>query len=66
MCIGGAPKPQALPPIPPVAATIADPAVQTARRDTTDRLKQGGLASTTLNVNLGGQGTGAKKLAGAT
>ncbi len=64
MCIS-APKPQPLPPTPPTTPTMADPAVAQARDDTQKRLSGGGLASTTLNLNLGGQGAGAKKLAGA-
>ena len=43
---------------------MADPAAQQARSDEQARLSEGGLSSTTLNVNLGGQGAGAKKLAG--
>ena len=63
MCISS-PKAQPLPPTPPAPATMADPAAQQARIDETRRASEGGLASTTLNVNLGGQGAGAKKLAG--
>lgn len=68
MCFGSAPKPvtQPLPPAPPQAATMADPAVQLARNDTVNKAREeGGLASTQLTVNLGGQGKGNKKLAGA-
>lgn len=68
MCFGGStPKAQTLPPTPPVAAQMADPAVQQARNDTINRTREeGGLATTQLNINLGGQGQGAKKLAGGT
>jgi len=65
MCIGGTPKAQPLPPTPPVAAQMSDPAVQQARNDTVNRAStESGLGGTQLNINLGGQGTGAKKLAG--
>lgn len=63
MCISS-PKPQPLPPTPPAPPTMADPAVAQARDDAQRRASEGGLASTTLNVNLGGQGAGSKKLAG--
>ncbi len=67
MCFGSAPKatPQPLPPTPPVAATMADPAVQQARTDTQNRaMGESGLAGTNLTVNLAGQGKGNTKLAG--
>lgn len=67
MCFGSAPKAQAqpLPPTPPAAATMADPAVQQARTDTqSSASREGGLAGTQLTVNLGGQGKGNSKLAG--
>lgn len=65
MCFGSAPKAQPLPPTPPTTATMADPAVQQARNDTVNRARdEGGLASTQLTVNLGGQGAGKKNLAG--
>jgi hypothetical protein len=66
MCFGSTPKAQPLPPTPPAAPTMADPAVQAARTDTQARTarESGGLASTQLTVNLGGQGTGARRLAG--
>lgn len=63
MCIG-APKSQPLPPTPPKAPTMADPAVQQARMDEQRRSAAGGLAETSLTVNLGGQGQGARTLAG--
>ena len=45
---------------------MADPAVQRARDDAQRKAASGGgLAATTLNVNLGGQGAGQKKLAGS-
>lgn len=65
MCFGSKPSAQALPPTPPVAATVADPAVQQARNSAQEQAKKsGGLAATQLNPDLGGQGAGAKKLAG--
>ncbi len=65
MCFGSAPKSQPLPPTPPTAATISDPAVQQARNDTVSRARQEtGLSGTQLTVNLGGTGAGATKLAG--
>lgn len=68
MCFGAKPAaaaPTPLPPTPPAAPTMADPAVQQARTDTqTSAAKEGGLASTQLTVNLGGSGSGNKKLAG--
>ena len=65
MCFGSTPKSQPLPPTPPTTATMADPAVQQARNDTVNRARdEGGLASTQLTVNLGGQGAGKKNLAG--
>lgn len=63
MCIGSA-KAQPLPPAPPAPPTMADPAVQQARQDSTKSLADSGLASTSLTVNLGGEGAGKKKLAG--
>ena len=63
MCISS-PKAQPLPPTPPKPPTMADPAIQQARSDTQKRRATGGLSSTTLNLNLGGQGAGNKKLAG--
>ena len=63
MCLGASARP--LPPQPPAAPTMADPAVQRARSDAQAGLAQdSGLASTQLTVNLGGQGSGQKKLAG--
>lgn len=57
---------QPLPPVAPAAPTMADPAVQGARlaaqRGAAD---EGGLASTRLTVNLGGQGAGKKKMGAA-
>lgn len=45
---------------------MADPAVQQARSDAQRAQQQdSGLSSTQLTVNLGGQGAGKKKLAGA-
>lgn len=44
---------------------MADPAVQRARTDAQAATADSGLASTQLTVNLGGQGPGKKKLAGA-
>jgi hypothetical protein len=44
---------------------MADPAVQRAREDSNRQLAGTGLAATSLNPDLGGQGAGAKKLAGA-
>lgn len=68
MCFGSTPKAAAatpLPPTPPAAATVADPAVQQARTDTqTSAQSRTGLAGTQLTVNLGGTGAGAKTLAG--
>lgn len=64
MCISS-PKPQPLPPTPPAAPTMADPAVQQARDDAQSRLQASGLAATQLNPNLSGQGQGVKKLAGS-
>jgi len=66
MCFGSAPAPQPLPPTPPAAPTMADPAVQAARTNTQAKAarESGGLASTQLTVNLGGQGGGNRKLAG--
>lgn len=65
MCFGSTPKAQPLPPTPPATATMSDPAVQQARNDTVNRARdEGGLASTQLTVNLGGQGAGKKNLAG--
>lgn len=64
MCIGSAPKPQ-LPPTPPAAPTMADPAVVKARDDAQQRVVNSGLASTSLTENLGGAGAGARPLAGA-
>ena len=67
MCLGSTPKASAtpLPPTPPATPTMADPAVQQARIDTQRQAaNEGGLASTQLTVNLGGQGAGSKKLAG--
>lgn len=65
MCIGSA-KSQPMPPVAPTAPTMADPAVQQARTDAQRAQQQdAGLASTQLTVNLGGQGAGKKKLAGA-
>ena len=66
MCVGAKPpKAQPLPPTPPAAPTMADPAVQQARTDTQNRAAtEGGLASTQLTVNLGGQGSGRRNLAG--
>lgn len=64
MCFGSTPKAQPLPPTPPAAPTMADPAVQAARSNTQARAAReaGGLASTQLTVNLGGQGAGKRKL----
>lgn len=62
MCIGA--SAQDLPPQPPAPPTLADPAVQKARTDAQGKLQDSGLASTSLTINLGGQGQGAKKLAG--
>ena len=67
MCLGGSPKISStpLPPTPPATPTMADPAVQQARSDTQRQAAQaGGLSSTQLTVNLGGQGAGKKNLAG--
>lgn len=68
MCVGGSPKvpaAQPLPPTPPQAPTMADPAVQAARSNTQREAAQaGGLSSTQLTVNLGGQGSGNKRLGG--
>lgn len=66
MCIGmGSAKAQPLPPTPPAAPTMADPAVQQARTDEQNRTAAGeGLGGTQLTVNLGGQGAGKRKLAG--
>lgn len=68
MCIGSSPKanPTPLPPTPPATPTMADPAVQAARQDVQRQAqaREGGLASTQLTVNLGGQGGGKKNLAG--
>lgn len=64
MCIGSA-RAQPLPPTPPTPATMADPAVQQARSDAQKGLANSGLGTTSLTVNLGGQGAGKKKLAGA-
>lgn len=44
---------------------MSDPAVQQARNDTVSRAREeSGLGGTQLNINLGGQGAGSKKLAG--
>ena len=65
MCLGGStPKPQ-LPSPPPAAPTMSDPAVARARDDAQRSVANTGLASTSLNPDLGGQGAGAKKLAGS-
>ena len=67
MCVGASPKtpkPQPLPPVAPMAPTMADPAVQQSSQDAQARLANSGLASTSLAPGLGGQGAGAKKLAG--
>lgn len=66
MCVGSAPKSQPLPPTPPATPTMADPAVQAARQDVQQQAaaREGGLASTQLTTNLGGQGAGKKNLAG--
>lgn len=65
MCFGSPPKAQPLPPTPPVAAKMSDPAVQQARNDTVNRARDDqGLSGTQLTVNLGGQGGGKKNLAG--
>lgn len=64
MCIG-ATKAQSLPPTPPQAPTMADPAVQQARMDEQKRAAKGGLADTSLTTGLGGTGGGARTLAGA-
>lgn len=68
MCIGSKPAATStpLPPTPPATPTMADPAVQAARLDTQRQAaaQEGGLASTQLTVNLGGQGAGKKNLAG--
>lgn len=61
MCMGGSPKAQPLPPTPPQAAVMSDPAVQQARKDSTSRVAESGLGSTQLTVNLGGSGGGGKK-----
>lgn len=63
MCIG-APKQQPLPPTPPAAPTMADPAVQQSRDTERQKMQDSGLSSTQLTVNLGGQGAGKRKLAG--
>lgn len=54
-----------LPPTPPAAPQMADPAAQLAR-DATQKAaqKETGLAGTNLTVNLGGQGGGKQNLAG--
>lgn len=45
---------------------MSDPAIAQARTDAQQRAAAGqGLAGTSLTLNLGGQGGGAKKLAGA-
>jgi hypothetical protein len=66
MCFGSKPAAaQPLPPTPPAAPTMADPAVQQSRNDAQSQARrEGGLSSTQLTVNLGGQGEGNKKLAG--
>lgn len=63
MCISS-PKSQPLPSPPPAAPKMADPAVAQARTDAQSKLQDSGLAATQLNPDLGGQGMGAKKLAG--
>lgn len=67
MCFGSsqAATSTKLPPTPPVAPTMADPAVQQARDTTKNQAAaQGGLASTQLTTSLAGQGAGKKNLAG--
>lgn len=65
MCFGGSPKSQPLPPTPPAAPTMADPAVQRSRSDAQETAaRETGLAGTQLTVNLGGQGGGKKNMAG--
>lgn len=56
---------QPLPPTPPAAPQMADPAAQLARDETKrSQQKETGLAGTNLTVNLGGQGPGNQTLAG--
>ena len=56
---------QPLPPTPPAAPQMADPAAQLARDSTKKTAQQEtGLAGTNLTVNLGGQGPGNQTLAG--
>jgi hypothetical protein len=43
---------------------MADPAAQKARTDAQTAAAPGGLADTSLTINLAGQGAGQKKLAG--
>jgi hypothetical protein len=64
MCIGAGTGSK-LPPTPPLPTTLVDPAVQAARSDAQRQVQNSGLDATTLNINLGGQGQGSKKLAGS-
>jgi hypothetical protein len=61
MCLGGG-SPQPLPPAPPATPVMADPAVQQARKDAQAQQQRGGLSSTQLTVNLGGEGMGNRRL----
>lgn len=66
MCFGTSAKAATIPPTAPVAATVADSSVQQARNDTVNKARsETGLSGTQLTVNLGGQGAGAKTLAGS-
>lgn len=65
MCFGSSSKSAPMPPTPPAAPTMADPAVQKARTQAQETAaRETGLAGTQLTVNLGGQGGGKKNLAG--
>jgi hypothetical protein len=65
MCFGSSAKAQPLPPTPPAAPTMADPAVQQARNSAQETAaRESGLGGTQLTVNLGGTGAGKKALAG--